>query len=85
MARQLTRYRIASGFRLPVQVAAKRGSLAGVIRNEIGVISGTLRRRHPCRGVGVDRQLGIGHDFSAQLAAGTASAAFLISWVTSSG
>jgi beta-lactamase class A len=39
MARQLTRHRIASGFRLPVQVAAKSGSLAGVIRNEIGVIS----------------------------------------------
>jgi len=39
MARQLTRHRIASGFRLPVQVAAKSGTLAGVIRNEIGVIS----------------------------------------------
>jgi beta-lactamase class A len=39
MARQLTRHRIASGFRFPVQVAAKSGSLAGVIRNEIGVIS----------------------------------------------
>jgi len=39
MARQLTRHRIASGFRPPVRVAAKSGSLAGVVRNEIGVIS----------------------------------------------
>jgi beta-lactamase class A len=39
MARQLTRHRIASGFRPPTKVAAKSGSLVGVIRNEIGVIS----------------------------------------------
>ncbi|MGW2635381.1 serine hydrolase [Streptomyces sp. NPDC001348] len=39
MTRQLTRHRIASGFRLPVRVAAKSGSLVGVIRNEVGVIS----------------------------------------------
>lgn len=39
MARQLTRHRIASGFRSPVRVAAKSGSLVGVVRNEIGVIS----------------------------------------------
>lgn len=39
MARQLTRHRMASAFRPPVQVAAKSGSLFGVIRNEIGVIS----------------------------------------------
>lgn len=39
MARQLTRHRIASGFRPPVTVAAKSGSLVGIIRNEIGVIS----------------------------------------------
>jgi beta-lactamase class A len=39
MARQLTRDRIASAFRLPVRVAAKSGSLFGIIRNEIGVIS----------------------------------------------
>jgi len=39
MARQLTRHRIASGFRLPVKVAAKSGSLLGIVRNEIGVIS----------------------------------------------
>lgn len=39
MARQLTRHRIASAFRVPVKVAAKSGSLLGVVRNEIGVIS----------------------------------------------
>ncbi|OKJ05615.1 serine hydrolase [Kitasatospora sp. CB01950] len=39
MASQLTRHRIASGFRPPVRVAAKSGSLLGVVRNEIGVVS----------------------------------------------
>ena len=39
MSRQLTRHRIASGFRPPVSVAAKSGSLLGVVRNEIGVIT----------------------------------------------
>ena len=39
MSRQLTRHRIASGFQRPVTVAAKTGSLLGLIRNEIGVIS----------------------------------------------
>jgi beta-lactamase class A len=39
MGHQLTRHRIASGFRPPVQVAAKSGGLLGVVRNEIGVIS----------------------------------------------
>lgn len=37
MSRQLTKHRIASGFRSPVGVAAKSGGLAGVVRNEIGV------------------------------------------------
>ncbi|MFE3145621.1 MULTISPECIES: serine hydrolase [unclassified Streptomyces] len=46
MARQLTRHRIASGFRRPVQVAAKSGSLVGVVRNEIGVISCPDGRRY---------------------------------------
>uniref|UniRef100_A0AAU2VYJ0 Class A beta-lactamase-related serine hydrolase n=1 Tax=Streptomyces sp. NBC_00008 TaxID=2903610 RepID=A0AAU2VYJ0_9ACTN len=46
MTRQLTRHRIASGFRLPVRVAAKSGSLVGVIRNEIGVISCPDGRRY---------------------------------------
>src|SRR5262249_61942125 len=39
MARQLTRHRIASAFQHPVKVAAKSGSLFGIVRNEIGVIS----------------------------------------------
>jgi beta-lactamase class A len=39
MAHQLTRHRIASAFRPPVKVAAKSGSLFGIVRNEIGVIS----------------------------------------------
>ena len=39
MARQLTRQRIASGFGPSVTVAAKSGGLAGIIRNEAGVIA----------------------------------------------
>ncbi|MGM9331012.1 serine hydrolase [Streptomyces murinus] len=39
MGRQLTRHRIASGFRTPVRVAAKSGGLAGIVRNEVGVVS----------------------------------------------
>lgn len=39
LARQLTRHRIASGFRAPVRVAAKSGGLFGVIRNEVGVVT----------------------------------------------
>jgi beta-lactamase class A len=39
MSRQLTRHRLASAFGPPVRVAAKSGSLAGVVRNEVGVIS----------------------------------------------
>ncbi|MFK0107068.1 serine hydrolase [Streptomyces sp. NPDC091217] len=39
MARQLTKHRIATGFRPPARVAAKSGSLVGVVRNEIGVIT----------------------------------------------
>ncbi|MES9508788.1 serine hydrolase [Streptomyces sp. NPDC000609] len=46
MAKQLTRHRIASGFRSPVRVAAKSGSLVGVVRNEIGVISCPDGRRY---------------------------------------
>ncbi|MFI6951336.1 serine hydrolase [Streptomyces sp. NPDC050422] len=46
MAKQLTRHRIASGFRLPVRVAVKSGSLVGVVRNEIGVISHPDGRRY---------------------------------------
>ncbi|MFE3204728.1 serine hydrolase [Embleya sp. NPDC059237] len=46
MARQLTRRRIASTFRSPVRVAAKSGSLLGVIRNEVGVISYPDGGRH---------------------------------------
>ncbi|MER6944451.1 serine hydrolase [Nonomuraea sp. NPDC000554] len=39
MARQLTRHRLASGFRPPAQMASKSGSLLGVVRNEVGVIT----------------------------------------------
>jgi Beta-lactamase enzyme family len=47
MARQVTRQRLALGFpRAGVQVAAKSGSLLGVIRNEVGVrpTEGMFRR-----------------------------------------
>ncbi|SEG86199.1 beta-lactamase class A [Actinacidiphila yanglinensis] len=46
MARQLTRHRLAAGFRRPVAVAAKSGSLLGVVRNEIGVITHPDGRRY---------------------------------------
>ncbi|WP_386419732.1 serine hydrolase [Streptomyces pulveraceus] len=46
MAKQLTRHRITSGFRSPIRVAAKSGSLVGVVRNEIGVISHPDGRRY---------------------------------------
>lgn len=39
MARQLTRYRLAAAFAPPARVAAKSGSLLGVYRNEVGVIT----------------------------------------------
>ncbi|KAB8195256.1 hypothetical protein FH608_012870 [Nonomuraea phyllanthi] len=38
MARQVTRQRLAMGFPHDVRVAAKSGSLFGVVRNEIGVV-----------------------------------------------
>jgi beta-lactamase class A len=38
MARQLTRHRLAAAFPPPARVAAKSGSLVGIIRNEVGVI-----------------------------------------------
>jgi beta-lactamase class A len=38
MGLQLTKNRLASGFRPPVRVAAKSGGLAGFVRNEVGVI-----------------------------------------------
>jgi beta-lactamase class A len=46
MGQQLTRHRIVSGFRLPVRVAAPSGSLVGLVRNEIGVISCADGRRY---------------------------------------
>jgi beta-lactamase class A len=39
MGSQLTKHRLASGFRSPVRVAAKSGGLVGVVRNEVGVIT----------------------------------------------
>jgi beta-lactamase class A len=38
MGQQLTRNRLAAAFPPPVKVAAKSGSLVGVVRNEVGVI-----------------------------------------------
>ncbi|WP_268982587.1 serine hydrolase [Streptomyces sp. HF10] len=46
MGRQLTRHRIASGFRTPVRVAAKSGGLAGIVRDEVGVVSYPDGRRY---------------------------------------
>lgn len=47
MSRQVTRQRLALGFpRSGIQVAAKSGSLLGVIRNEIGVITMPDGRRY---------------------------------------
>jgi beta-lactamase class A len=39
LARQLTRHRLAAGFPPPAKVAAKSGSLIGMIRNEVGVVT----------------------------------------------
>lgn len=39
MGAQLTKHRLASGFRSPVRVAAKTGGLIQVVRNDVGVIS----------------------------------------------
>ncbi len=39
MAQQLTRHRLATGFPSPARVAAKSGSLVGVVRNEVGVVT----------------------------------------------
>jgi len=38
MGQQLTRHRLAAAFPPPATVAAKSGSLVGVVRNEVGVI-----------------------------------------------
>jgi beta-lactamase class A len=38
MAEQVTRHRLATGFPAEVKVAAKGGSLLGVVRNEVGVV-----------------------------------------------
>src|SRR5215831_5047693 len=38
MGRQLTKHRLAAAFPPPARVAAKSGSLIGVVRNEVGVI-----------------------------------------------
>ncbi|NRQ36201.1 serine hydrolase [Nonomuraea sp. NN258] len=46
MARQLTRHRLAMGFPPEVGVAAKSGSLFGVVRNEVGVLSLPGGRRY---------------------------------------
>ena len=47
MGRQVTRQRLALGFpRSGIQVAAKSGSLLGIIRNEIGVITMPGKRRY---------------------------------------
>jgi beta-lactamase class A len=39
MGQQLTKHRLAAAFPPPARVAAKSGSLTGIVRNEIGVIS----------------------------------------------
>jgi beta-lactamase class A len=55
MRQQLTRHRLAAAFPPPATVAAKSGSLVGVVRNEVGVIeypdgrtycAGVLARSH---------------------------------------
>ncbi|MFJ5196894.1 serine hydrolase [Streptomyces sp. NPDC088394] len=72
MARQLTRHRIASGFRRPVQVAVKSSSLVGVVRNEIGVISCPDGRRYAAAVFTRSRQGS--DDVAISAAVGTATA-----------
>jgi beta-lactamase class A len=38
MSQQLTKHRLAAAFPPPITVAAKSGSLVGIVRNEVGVI-----------------------------------------------
>jgi beta-lactamase class A len=71
MAKQLTRHRLASAFRLPVQVAAKSGSLLGVVRNEIGVISYPDGRQYAA--AVFTRSRPGADDFAISLAIGTAA------------
>ncbi len=72
MARQLTRHRLASGFRSPVRVAAKSGGLVGVVRNEVGVISYPDGRRYAAA---VFTRCAPGSDeFAINTAIGTAAA-----------
>ncbi|MFJ1640413.1 serine hydrolase [Streptomyces sp. NPDC088256] len=72
MAQQLTRHGIASGLRSPVWVAAKSGSLVGVVRNEIGVISHPDGRRYAA--AVLTRSLPGSDDFAISGAIGTATA-----------
>jgi beta-lactamase class A len=46
MSQQLTKHRLAAAFPAPAHVAAKSGSLVGVMRNEIGVITCPDGRRY---------------------------------------
>ena len=76
MARQVTRQRLALGFpRAGVQVAAKSGSLLGIIRNEVGVI--TMPGVHRCA-VAVftraDRPYQNEHEINAAIGASAAQA-----------
>lgn len=71
MARQLARHRLASAFRLPVQVAARSGSLLGVVRNEIGVISYPDGRQYAA--AVFTRSRPGADDFAISLAIGTAA------------
>lgn len=72
MAQQLTRHRIASAFRPPVKVAAKSGSLFGIVRNEIGVISHPDGRR--CGAAVFTRSRPGSDDAAINRAIGTATA-----------
>ncbi|MGH3400474.1 MAG: serine hydrolase [Streptosporangiaceae bacterium] len=76
MARQVTRQRLALGFpRHGVQVAAKSGTLLGLIRNEAGVITMPDGRRYAAAVfTRADRQWDREHEINAAIGAATALA-----------
>jgi beta-lactamase class A len=76
MGRQVTRQRLAMGFaRSGYQVAAKSGSLMGVIRNEAGVITTPDGRRYAAAVfTRADRPYAGEHDIDAAIGAAAATA-----------
>jgi beta-lactamase class A len=74
MGQQLTKHRLAAAFPPPARVAAKSGSLVGVVRNEIGVIEYPDGRAY-CAAVFARQHRPWHHDAAVNAAIGSAAAA----------